>query len=87
MSIAANKRSGIRAVLANNELTARMGRAHNDANVLCLGERFTGKELAKAIVDAFLEAHFDAEERHMRRVAKLEDSTKDAQGDGKPGAC
>lgn len=73
MSIAANKRDGIRAVLANNELTARMARQHNDANVLCMGERFTGKELAKSIVDAFLEASFDAEERHVRRVSKIEE--------------
>lgn len=72
MSIAANKNKGIRAVLANNELTARLGREHNDANVLCLGERMTGKELAKAIVDAFLGATFDAQERHLRRVGKLE---------------
>lgn len=79
MSISANKRNGIRAVLANNELTARMGRAHNDANVLCMGERFTGKELAKAIVDAFLEASFDAEERHVRRVNKMEALMKDGE--------
>lgn len=72
MSIAANKHNGIRAVLAANELTARMGRAHNNANVLCMGGRFTGKDLAKSIVDAFLEASFDDEERHVRRVNKME---------------
>ena len=72
MSIVANKQNGIRAVLANNELTAKIGRLHNNANVLCMGERFTGKDLAIAIVDAFLEANFDAEERHVRRVDKIE---------------
>lgn len=87
MSIAANKRSGIRAVLASDELTARMGRAHNDANVLCMGERFIGRDLAKAIVDAFLQAHFDAEERHVRRVAKLEKINEPASADEKTGAC
>jgi ribose 5-phosphate isomerase B len=72
MSITANRKNGVRAVLANNEITARMGRAHNNANVLCLGERLTGRDLAKSIVDAFLETKFDAEERHVRRIDKID---------------
>ncbi len=72
MSITANRRDGIRAVLANNEVTARLGRAHNNVNVLCLGERLTGQDLAKSIVDAFLETKFDAEERHVRRIGKID---------------
>lgn len=72
MSISANRMVGIRAVLANNELTAKLARLHNNVNVLCMGERFTGKDLAMAIVDTFLETQFAAEERHVRRVEKIE---------------
>lgn len=71
MSIAANRRKGIRAVLANNEITARLGREHNDANVLCLGGRLTGIELAKAVTDVFLTSNFDTAERHVRRLNKI----------------
>jgi ribose 5-phosphate isomerase B len=70
MSIAANKVAGVRAVLASDEWTARMARAHNDANVLCLGERATGPGLALAIADAFLEGVFEGG-RHQRRVDLL----------------
>ncbi|MBD3270110.1 ribose 5-phosphate isomerase B [Candidatus Peregrinibacteria bacterium] len=76
MSIAANKMSGIRAVLANNEIQARLAKAHNKANVLCLGERLTGKDLAIAIVESFLEGSFDGAERHKRRVDKINDIHK-----------
>ncbi len=76
MSITANRKNGIRAVLANNEITARMGRAHNNANVLCLGERLTGRDLAEAIVDVFIDTKFDAEERHLRRIEKIEQVMK-----------
>lgn len=76
MSISANRVQGIRAVLANNELTARMARQHNNANVLCLGERFTGKDLAISIVETFLAQTFDAEERHLRRVNKIDQMNK-----------
>ncbi len=70
MSIAANKVAGVRAVLASDEWTARMARAHNDANVLCLGERATGAGLALAIADAFVAARFEGG-RHQRRVDQL----------------
>jgi len=70
ISIAANKLHGIRAANCTTELAARMAREHNDANVLCLGERFVGEGLALAIVDAFLEARF-AGGRHQTRVTKI----------------
>lgn len=88
MSISANRMKGIRAVLANNELTAKMARAHNDANILCLGERFTGKDMAFAIVDAFLNTSFDADTRHVRRVGKIDNvNTKDARSTQDEGKC
>ena len=72
MSISANRMQGIRAVLADNELTAKMSRSHNDTNVLCMGERFVGVDLAKSIVDAFLATEFEADERHVRRIEKMD---------------
>jgi ribose 5-phosphate isomerase B len=72
MTIAANKMSGIRAILANNLELAELGRAHNNANVLCLGARMTEKDLALKIVDKFIETPFSGEERHIRRVEKVE---------------
>ncbi len=67
MCMAANKCPGIRAALCANEYMALMSRRHNDANVLCLGERVLGIDLAKSIVDAFLESGFDGG-RHLRRI-------------------
>jgi ribose 5-phosphate isomerase B len=67
MSIAANKLAGVRAAVCRTEYEARMARAHNDANVLCLGERVTGVGVAAAIVKAFLETSFEGG-RHGRRV-------------------
>ncbi|MEN3001138.1 MAG: ribose 5-phosphate isomerase B [Armatimonadota bacterium] len=72
MCIAANKRRGIRAAHATEPVSAQLARAHNDANVLCLGGRILGIELAKATVDAFLQTPFSGETRHARRVQKLE---------------
>jgi ribose 5-phosphate isomerase B len=71
MSIAANKKPLIRAALCRGEFEARMARAHNDANVLCLGERITGLDLAKAIAKVFLETSFEGG-RHQLRLDKLE---------------
>jgi ribose 5-phosphate isomerase B len=71
MSIAANKVKGVRAAVCRTELEARLAREHNDANVLCLGERITGSALARAILEAFLGAKFEGG-RHERRVAKME---------------
>ena len=70
MSIAANKVKGVRAAHCGNELEARMARAHNDANVLCLGERVLGLGLGAAVVTAFLEQPFEAG-RHARQVEKM----------------
>ena len=70
MSIAANKVKGVRAAHCGNELEARMARAHNDANVLCIGERVVGLGLGGAIVKAFLETAFEGG-RHARRVEKM----------------
>jgi ribose 5-phosphate isomerase B len=72
MSIAANKVKGIRAAHCTTEFEARMARAHNDANVLCLGERVVGLGLGAAIVKAFLETPFEGG-RHARRVEKMKD--------------
>ncbi len=71
MSMVANRFTGVRAVVAGFELQARLARAHNDANVLCLGERVTGETLALAIVDAFTESDFEGG-RHAARVAKID---------------
>ncbi len=70
MSIAANKVKGVRAAHCTTELEARMARAHNDANVLCMGERITGIGLGAAIVAAFLDQPFEGG-RHQRRVEKI----------------
>ena len=70
VSIAANRHSDIRAALCTTELHARMARQHNNANVLCLGARITGVELAKAIVDAVMENTFEGG-RHQRRLDML----------------
>ena len=75
MSMAANRISGIRAALCYNEFAARMARAHNDANVLCLGERVMGVGLATGVVDVFLDGIFE-EGRHLRRITLI-----DAAGD------
>ena len=70
MSIAANKHAGIRAALVHTEFEARMARAHNDANVLCLGERVVGVGVAGSILAAFLDGVFEGG-RHAKRVEML----------------
>ncbi|HET8541579.1 MAG TPA: ribose 5-phosphate isomerase B [Anaeromyxobacter sp.] len=72
MSIAANKVKGVRAAHCTTEFEARMARAHNDANVLCLGERVLGLGLGGAVVKTFLETPFEGG-RHARRVQKMAD--------------
>jgi ribose 5-phosphate isomerase B len=71
ISMAANKMPGIRAAVCRTEYEARMARAHNDANVLCLGDRVTGLGLGAAIVEVFLSTPFEGG-RHARRVAKVD---------------
>lgn len=70
MSMVANKVPGVRAALCCDPYTARLARAHNDANVLCLGGRVLGSGLAAEVVRAFLQGSFEAG-RHARRVDKL----------------
>jgi ribose 5-phosphate isomerase B len=70
MSIAANKVKGVRAAHCVTEYDARMARAHNDANVLCIGERVLGSGVGAAIVKAFLETGFEGG-RHAERVEKI----------------
>ncbi len=69
-TMAANKVRGVRAALCLNEYTARLARAHNDANVLGLGGRVLGSGLALAIVDLFLETPFEGG-RHVGRVEQI----------------
>jgi len=71
MSMTANRFVGIRAALCANEYMARMARQHNDANVLCLGSRLLGPDLATSILEAFLAAEFEGG-RHQRRVDLIE---------------
>ena len=70
MSIAANRHSGVRAVVCSETLSARMSRQHNDANVLCIGARVVGVGTAIDIVQAFLATTFEGG-RHAARVAKI----------------
>ena len=72
MSIAANKISGIRAALCSDTFSAKATREHNDSNILCLGERAIGEGLMFEIVKVWLETPFSNEERHKRRIDKIE---------------
>ena len=71
MSMAANRHSGIRAALCHDAYTATVARGHNDANVLCFGERIVGRGVAESILDAWIAGSFDGG-RHTNRVAKIE---------------
>ncbi len=75
ISIAANKHNGIRAALCTNVFSAKMAKEHNNANIICLGGRVTGRELAFMIVDAWLDAEF-AGGRHAKRIAKIHEIEK-----------
>ena len=70
MAMVANKIKGIRAAVCHNIYTAKMSRAHNDANILSLGGRVLKKAMAYKIVDTFLKTPFDGG-RHLRRVRKI----------------
>ena len=71
MSMAANRHAGIRAALCHDAYTATVARGHNDANVLCFGERIVGKGVAESILDAWLSGSFEGG-RHAGRVLKIE---------------
>ena len=70
-SVAANKIRGVRAGLAHDTYSGHQGVEHDDMNVLCLGARVVGMELALEVCRAFLQARFSGEERHRRRVGKI----------------
>ncbi len=72
MSIAANKIKGIRAVVCSDTTSARFSRLHNDANILCFGERIVGEYLAKDICKIWLETDFE-KDRHSKRVSLIEE--------------
>jgi ribose 5-phosphate isomerase B len=69
--VAANKFPGIRASVCHDTFSARQGVEDDDMNVLCLGARVVGPELAKEVVQAFLSASFSGAERHVRRLGKV----------------
>ncbi len=71
MSLAANKHEGIRAALCHDAYTAEMARAHNDANVLCFGERVVGLGVIESMCNAWSNTSFEGG-RHAARVAKIE---------------
>jgi len=72
-SVAANKLKGVRAALCGDTYSAHQSREHDDCNMLCLGARVVGRELALELVRAFVNARFTGEERHRRRLAKIND--------------
>ncbi len=80
MSISANKFRGIRASLCTNEYMARMSRRHNNANILCLGSRVVGEDLALSIVSAWLDEEFEGG-RHLKRLTIIE------EWEGGKGSC
>lgn len=79
MSLAANKFEGIRAACVSDVYSAKMSRNHNNANVLCIGARVIGDEVAKLIIKTFLENEFEAG-RHQRRVDKIMAIEKENKG-------
>jgi ribose 5-phosphate isomerase B len=74
ISIAVNRHPAARAALVSEPLSARLAREHNDANVIAMGARLIGIEMAKACIDAFLATDFGGD-RHLRRVTKLSNPT------------
>jgi ribose 5-phosphate isomerase B len=79
--VVTNKMTGIRACLCHDTYSAHQGVEHDDMNVLCLGARVIGVELAKELVSTFLNARFSGEERHRRRLQKVLDfESRNIQG-------
>jgi ribose 5-phosphate isomerase B len=77
-SVAANKIKGVRASVCHDTYSAHQGVEHDDMNVLCLGARVVGGELAREITTAFVSAEYSGEERHRRRLGKVLDMEKDS---------
>jgi ribose 5-phosphate isomerase B len=78
-AVAANKLRGIRAALCSETYSAHQSREHDDCNLLCLGARVVGVELAMDIVRTFVAARFTGEERHRRRVKKINEMEQQEQ--------
>ena len=74
ISIAVNRNAQVRCALVSEPLSARLAREHNDANIIAMGARLTGTDMAKACVEAFLATPFGGD-RHIRRVNKLSKPT------------
>ena len=72
VSVAANKFPGVRAAVCHDCYTARQAVEHDDLNVMCLGARVVGPALARVLAETFLAATFSAEDRHLRRLAKID---------------
>lgn len=70
-SVAANKIKGVRAAVCHDTYSAKQGVEHDDLNVLCLGGRIIGIEVAKELLSAFINAKYSGEERHDRRLKKI----------------
>ena len=77
--IAANKMRGVRAATCHDTYSARQGVGHDDMNVLCLGARVIGPELAMELVKAFLDARFKGEERLRRRLGKVAEMEREGR--------
>ncbi len=73
MSMTANRYKGIRAAVCGDCFSAEATRAHNDANILCMGARVTGPGLAVKITETFLNTPFSEEERHVRRIGMIDE--------------
>ena len=71
MSLSANKHKGIRAALCHDHYTAKMARLHNDANILCFGERIVAKGIIEEMIDVWCQTEFEGD-RHINRVAIIE---------------
>lgn len=78
-AIAANKVRNVRAALVTETYSARQGVEHDDLNMMCIGGRVIGIALAKELIDAFVGAHYQPEERFQRRLDKIADLEKDWQ--------
>lgn len=76
ISLAANKVKGVRAVVCSEPYTARMARMHNNCNILAFGARVVGTQLAKMIVEVWLDTEFEEGGRHQKRVAMIDEVEK-----------
>ena len=84
-AVAANKVAGVRASVCHDTYSARQGVEHDDMNVLCLGERVIGIELAREVLTSFMQARFDGAERHLRRLRKVEAIERETMKGGQAG--